>query len=446
VGCRPPVIVPERGDEPAGQAVLALSASSRAALDLCVHCGFCLAVCPTYDHLGIEDDSPRGRLHLIRNLSEGNIQPTGKVLEHLDLCLDCRACESACPAGVRYGVVIEDARAQLEAVRPRPFWAGGLRAFFLRGVFPRPAILRALARGLRLSQRLGLDRAATKLGLVRGRMALLADTARVPRQFSSDLLPGLTPARGARRYKVALLQGCVNDVLFGPTNAASVRVLAANGCEVSIPAGQCCCGSLAFHFGGIEQARAQARRNIDVFLETGAEYIITNAAGCGSTMKQYDHLLAGDPAYAEKARLVSAKVRDITEFLASIDLAPPPLPVRVKATYQDACHLAHGQGVRAQPRKLLSMIPGLELVSLRDSDTCCGSAGVYNIVQPEMADALLRRKMENIAATGAQVVASANAGCMMQLRLGARLYGPPVEVLHVIDLLDRAYGEGNGHG
>ena len=426
--------------------MLPLLPSSRATLDSCTHCGFCLSVCPTYDQLGIEDDSPRGRLHLIRNLAEGNIQATPQVLNHLDLCLDCRACEAACPAGVKYGTVIEDARAGLEATRPRTFWEKQLRAFFLRGVFPRPANLRMLARGLRLSQRLGLDRVAVKLGLVRGRMALMAGTARVPRQFASDVLPEFVPARGDRRHKVAFLQGCVSDVMFGPTNVASVRVLAANGCDVSIPAGQCCCGSLAFHFGDLEQARAQARRNIDAFLAARADYIITNAAGCGSTMKEYPRLLADDPAYAEKARQFTAKVRDITEFLASIDLDPPSSPLRLKVTYQDACHLAHGQGIRSQPRKLLSLIPGLELAPLKDSDTCCGSAGIYNIVQPEMADALLQRKMSNIAATGAQVVATANAGCMMQLRLGVRQYGPPVEVVHVIDLLDRAYGEGDGHG
>jgi glycolate oxidase iron-sulfur subunit len=426
--------------------MLPLLPASRATLDSCTHCGFCLAVCPTYDQLGIEDNSPRGRLHLIRNLAEGNIEATPKVLSHLDQCLDCRACEAACPAGVKYGSVIEDARAGLEGVRRRSFCERQFRAFFLRGVFPSPAGLRALARALRLSQRLGLDRAAVKLGLVRGRMAVLAETARVPHRFASEMLPEFIPATGERRHRVAFLQGCVSDVMFGPTNVASVRVLAANGCDVSIPAGQCCCGGLAFHCGDLEQARKQARRNIDAFLATGADHVITNAAGCGSTLKEYGRLLAEDPEYAEKARQFTAKVRDITEFLAAIELAPPPRRLPLRVTYQDACHLAHGQGIRSQPRKLLSLIPGLELTPLRDSDTCCGSAGIYNIVQPEMADALLRRKMGNIAATGAEVVATCNAGCMMQLRLGVLQYGPRVEVLHVVDLLDRAYGEGNGHG
>jgi len=426
--------------------MLQLTESSRKNLNSCVHCGFCLAVCPTYDQLGVEDDSPRGRLHLIRNLAAGNAAATDKVLQHLDLCLDCRACEAACPAGVKYGGVIEDARAQLEMSRRRAFWGSRVRRLFVRGIFPSPGRLRALARVLRLSQKLSLDRAAAGLGLLRGRMALMAETARVPDQFGSDVAPDSVPMKVATRFKVAFLQGCVSDVMFGPTNAATIRVLAANGCQVRVPAGQCCCGGLAFHSGDPEQARRQARRNIDAFLATDADYYLTNAAGCGSTLKEYDHLLENDPSYAEKAKRFVAKVRDISEFLASIELIPPANPVPLKVAYQDACHLAHGQGIRLQPRKLLSLIPGLELVNLRDSDTCCGSAGIYNLVQPEMSDALLRRKMANIAATGAQAVATGNAGCMMQLRLGVRQYGPTVEILHVVDLLDRAYGGNGRHG
>ena len=420
--------------------MLALNELSRDNLQLCVHCGFCLPVCPTYTELGIEDDSPRGRLHLIHNLVSGKLESTRKVLEHLDLCLVCRACEEACPSGVKYGVIMEDARATLETGRERSFWDKQLRSFFLKRIFPKPERLRSLARAMRVSQRLGLDRAAIKLGLLCGHVAPMAETARVPSEFGSDVLPSFVAATGTRRYRVAFLQGCVSDVMFGPTNIATVRVLAANGCDVMIPAGQTCCGALASHFGDLEQARMQARRNIDVFLETGAEHIIANAAGCGSTLKEYDRLLADDASYAEKARQFVAKVRDVSEYLASIELVPPKKAVPLKAVYQDACHLAHGQGIRLQPRKILSMIPGLELAELVESDTCCGSAGIYNIVQPEMADALLRRKIANIAATGAKVVVSANAGCMMQLKLGVRKYGTEVEVLHVVDLLDRAYG------
>ncbi|MBP1775301.1 MAG: glycolate oxidase [candidate division NC10 bacterium] len=420
--------------------MLALNEQSRANVEMCVHCGFCLPVCPTYSELGIEDDSPRGRIHLIRNLASGRLESTSKVLEHLDLCLACRACEAACPSGVKYGVIIEDARASLEQTRERGFWDKGLRNFFLRGVFPKPGRLRWLARAMRVWQGLGLDRAAIMLGLLRGRMAAMAETAKVPDRFGSDALPAFIPASGTRRYTVAFVQGCVTDVLFGPTNIATVRVLAANGCDVKIPAAQTCCGALASHFGDLEQARRQARQNIDAFLAAGVDYIIVNAAGCGSTLKEYHHLLAADSAYAEKAKQFVAQVRDVSEFLASIELATPAKPLPLKVAYQDACHLAHGQGIRLQPRKVLSSIPGLELVELAESDICCGSAGIYNIVQPEMADSLLCRKMRNIAATGARVVASGNAGCMMQLRLGVKRFGPEVEVLHVVDLLDRAYG------
>jgi glycolate oxidase iron-sulfur subunit len=420
--------------------MLQLRELSRANLETCVHCGFCLEVCPTYRELGIEDDSPRGRMYLIRNLAAGVLEPTPRVMKHLDLCLDCRACESSCPSGVKYGVIIEDARSRLEEARERSFWDVRARNFFMNRVFPKPARLRRLARALRWVQRLKLDRAAIMLRLVSGRTAALADAARVPGRFGSDVLPEFVPARGLRRHTVAFVQGCVSDVMFGPTNIATVRVLAANGCDVRIPAGQTCCGGLAFHFGDLEQARRQARQNIDAFLAPDVEYIITNVAGCGSTLKEYDNLLAEDPGYAGKAREFAAKVRDVSEFLAAIEPVPPANPVPLKVAYQDACHLAHGQGIRWQPRKMLSLIPGLELVSLPESDTCCGSAGIYNIVQPEMADALLRNKMRCIARSGAQTVAVANAGCMMQLKLGVRQYGPEVEVMHVIDLLDRAYG------
>jgi glycolate oxidase iron-sulfur subunit len=420
--------------------MLQLRELSRANLETCVHCGFCLEVCPTYRELGIEDDSPRGRLHLIRNLAAGTVEATARVMAHLDLCLDCRACESSCPSGVKYGVIIEDARGRIEEGRERSFWDVRARKFFMKGVFPRPARLRSLVRGLRWVQRLKLDRAAIKLRLVSGRTAALADAARVPERFGSDVLPEFVPARGTRRYKVAFVQGCVSDVMFGPTNIATVRVLTANGCDVSIPAAQTCCGGLAFHCGDLEQARRQARQNIDAFLATGADFIIINAAGCGSTLKEYGDLLAEDASYAGKAKEFAAKVRDVSEFLAAIEPVPPANRVPLKVAYQDACHLAHGQGIRLQPRKVLSMIPGIELVSLPESDTCCGSAGIYNLVQPEMADALLRNKMACIARSGAGTVAVANAGCMMQLRLGVRQYGPAVEVVHIIDLLDRAYG------
>jgi glycolate oxidase iron-sulfur subunit len=417
-----------------------LSDLARAQVDTCVHCGLCLEACPTYRELGIEDDSPRGRIHLIRHLDNGVLQPAPRVVAHLDLCLACRACESACPSGVRYGTIIEEARSQL---LPHRKSESRLLTFALRKVLPNQGRLRALAAGVRLTQRLGLDRLAVRLKLVRGPLAAMAAVAQVPARVN---LPTRIPPTTERRYTVAFLQGCITDVLFGPTNAACVRVLAANGCEVLVPPGQTCCGALALHGAGDrETAQAQARRNIDAFLGCGADYIISNAAGCGSMLKEYHHLLHDDPAYAEKARRFVAKVRDITEFLGDIDLVPPTHPVAETVTYQDACHLAHGQGVRLQPRKLLSLIPGLELVPLAESDACCGSAGLYSLTQSEMAQAVLRRKMGNVAQTGARVVAAANAGCILQLRLGTHQAGLNVRAVHVIDLLDRAYG-GPGPG
>lgn len=403
-------------------------------IDSCVHCGLCLPACPTYRELGNEADSPRGRIHLIRHLMNGVLDATPGVLSHLDLCLDCRACETACPSGVKYGAIIEGAREALSPIRPRPT----LGRLLFRSVLPHSRRMRMLARAVRLGQRLGLDRLARRL--MPAPMAALAGAVTVPDTFGRDVLPEVVPAQGQLRHRVGFLTGCVMDVLCGPTNIASARVLAANGCEVVIPPAQTCCGGLQLHGGDAETARELARRNIDAFLDAKVTHIILNAAGCGSTVKEYGRLLADDPAYREKAARVSAMTRDITEFLGSIDLAPPARPLNLTVTYQDACHLAHGQGVRRQPRQLLRQIPGLRLVELPESDACCGSAGIYNLVQPEMSRALLRRKIDAIAETGAEVLASANPGCMLQIAHGLQERGLKVQVLHVIDLLDRAYG------
>lgn len=412
-------------------------------VNTCVHCGFCLPACPTYRELGNEANSPRGRIHLVRQLQAGTLEPTAAVLGNLDLCLDCRACETACPSGVKYGSIIEEARSRLEQRRRRPPLDRALRRLFFRGIFPHPRRLRTLARAIRLTQRLRLDRLADRAGLLKlfpRPVAAMAGVARISDTFGRDRLPEVVPARGARRYRVGFLTGCVMDVMFGATNLASVRVLAANGCEVVIPPAQTCCGALQLHGGDLETTRALARQNIDTFLAAGVEYVIINAAGCGSTLKDYHHLLHDDPAYREKAARFVAMTRDITEFLASIDLVPPDRPLPLRVTYQDPCHLAHGQGVRLQPRKLLQQIPGLELVPMPEADACCGSAGIYNLVQYEMSMAVLDRKMAAAAGTGARVIASANPGCILQLRLGARQRGLDVEVVHVVDLLDRAYG------
>lgn len=434
--------------------MLPLSDRSRIEMETCVHCGLCLESCPTYRELGVEDDSPRGRIHLIRNLAAGTIAPNEQVTGHLDRCLACRACETACPSGVRYGAIIEDARAALEPRRQRGFWGGAARRLLFRGILPRPGRLRAAARVVRLAQRLGMDRLARSTGLIRllpEPAAALSEVAAIPPVFGQGALPERVPASGACRYRVALVTGCVMDVAFGPTNIASARVLAANGCEVLVPRNQACCGALPLHAGDREAALELARRNIDTFLATGADFIIINAAGCGSTLKEYHHLLAEDPAYAEKAREFVGRVKDITEFLGQIDLVPPTRRVEADVVYQDACHLAHGQGIRLQPRQVLSQIPGVRLRAIADPEACCGSAGIYNLVQYEMSMAVLGRKMESIAAARPHIVASANPGCILQLRLGAKQRGLDVEVLHVVDLLDRAYHgpeaeEGKGGG
>jgi glycolate oxidase iron-sulfur subunit len=411
-----------------------LKPDALAQIDSCVHCGLCLPACPTYRELGNEADSPRGRIHLIRALHTGTLEPGAEVLTHLDLCLDCRACETACPSGVKYGTIIEGAREALAPIRARPAVPGLLR-WALRSIVARPRRLRAAARLARGLQKLKLARV-----LLPGPAAALAEVAQVSATFGRDLLPEVVPAQGERRWRVGFLTGCVMDVLFGPTNLASVRVLAANGCEVVIPRSQGCCGALHAHSGDAETARALARRNIDTFLAAGVDYMIINAAGCGSSLKEYGRLLADDPAYADKARRFAALVRDISEFLGAIDLVPPSKALPLRVTYQDACHLAHGQGVRLQPRKVLAQIPGIQLVEHPDSDACCGSAGIYNLVQPELSSALLERKMDTLARSGAPIVVSANPGCMLQLKVGARRRGLDLEVLHVIDLLDRAYG------
>jgi len=414
-----------------------LSAHALKEIDTCVHCGLCLPACPTYRELGNEADSPRGRIHLIRNLVTGVLDPTKPVLEHLDLCLDCRACEPACPSGVKYGSIIEDTRTRLEAGRRRGVLEGTLRRLLFRGILPHPRRLRTVARTIRLSQRLGLDRLAIRA--LPAPLAAMAEVATLPAVFGREHLPETVPAQGERRYRVGFLTGCVMDVLYGPTNLACVRVLAANGCEVVIPQAQTCCGALQHHAGDSETTRVLARQNIDVFLAAGVDFIITNSAGCGSTLKEYHHLLTADPVYREKAHHFVSRTRDITEFLAAINLVPPAFALEQTVTYQDPCHLANGQGVRLQPRKLLQAIAGLTLKALPESDQCCGSAGIYNLVQPEMSMALLDRKMTHAAATGAAIIATANPGCMLQLTLGARRRGLQVEVVHVVDLLDRAY-------
>lgn len=404
-------------------------------LDQCVHCGLCLNHCPTYRVTRLETESPRGRIHLVRAASEGRIEPGERFAEHIYLCLMCRACETACPSGVQFGRIAEAAREVLGPPGSRS--ARMVASLAFTQLFPKLGRLRFLMKLLRFYQRSGL-RAAAKRFLPKRLRELEAMLPPVPDRFfvpEAEILP----AQGARRARVALLNGCVMPLLFGDVNAATVRVLRRNGCDVVIPRNQGCCGALNVHNGETVAAKQMARRNIDVFQAAGVEAVIVNAAGCGATMKEYAHLLADDPKYAEKAKRFSAIVKDASEFLVALGLTGPIGPVDLTVTYQDPCHLAHGQKVRAQPRQLLAAIPGLRLVEMEASDRCCGSAGIYNITHPEMSRTLLDEKMTSISRTGAAAVVAPNPGCMLQIQYGVQRKGNGVAVYHLMDLLDRAY-------
>jgi glycolate oxidase iron-sulfur subunit len=407
----------------------------------CVHCGLCLSYCPTYKLLGSELDSPRGRIYQMRALQERKIDLLEPNLYlHIDRCLNCRACETACPSGVQYGQLLEATRAALPA---RSGTERLLKDVVLNRVFTSASLLGLLGIYARLYQKSGLQALVRATGLLErlpgnlGRLEALLP----PMQGGvvKAALPELIPARGTRQARVALITGCVQDQFFSQTNAATARVLAINGCEVVVPPGQTCCGALHTHGGERETARAQARRNIALFEATGADYYIINAAGCGSTLKEYHHLLADDPAWAERAHAFSGRVRDVSEFLASIELNRSFGEIRKRVTYQDACHLAHGQRITSQPRDLIRMIPGIDLVEMGESDTCCGSAGIYNVTQFDLSMRLLDRKMDYVAATGADMIVAANPGCIIQLQYGVRQRGLRMEVIHPVDLLDRAY-------
>ena len=409
----------------------------------CVHCGFCLPTCPTYAELGQEPDSPRGRIYLIKALADGRVALTDSAAEHLSLCLGCRACESACPSGVPYGRLIEAGRAELEARRPGSVWRRLVRRAAFAGLLPRPALLRAVVTGFRLYQRSGLQRLVRASGVLRLLPASLAASEALlptlPPAGRGGALPEVVPARGPRRARVGFLHGCVQDAVFRTHNEATLRCLARQGVEVAVPRAQGCCGALHAHAGEPETARALARATIAAFETAGVESIVVNAAGCGAHLKAYGHLLRDDPAWAGRAAAFARRVVDATEFLARAPLVGPLGPLPLRATYHDPCHLAHGQQVRAEPRALLRAVPGLELIELGEAEMCCGSAGLYNLTEPEMAHRLLERKLGHLEATGATTVVTANPGCILQIAAGLAARGRPVEVLHVVEVLDRAY-------
>lgn len=406
-----------------------------------MHCGLCLNACPTYRELGLEMDSPRGRIYQMVQVANG-APITKSYDEHIGLCLACRGCETACPSGVQYGRLVEAARAQIEATVKRPWPVRMLRKFIFGHVLPSRRWLTAGGALLYLYEASRLKALVRALGVLKllgrlGDLEALAPSAEPPFFFSE--IGKVFPAEGRARYRVAFAAGCIANISFARLNEATVRVLQRNGCDVVLPAGQSCCGALHVHAGERELARQLARRNIDAMLDGGFDAIVTNAAGCGSTLKEYHDLLEDDPAYAEKATRFSHLMKDITEFLASINLNTDMGVLPLSVTYQDSCHLAHGQKVRSAPRKLLSQVPGLEFREMALSDLCCGSAGIYNVVHNEMAMQLLEKKMTNVNTTEAQVIATANPGCLLQLQAGVRLHGKSQRVVHVIELLDEAY-------
>lgn len=431
------------GHPPAASAApLSLHGLSVEGVNQCVHCGLCLAACPTFAELGTEMDSPRGRIVLIKALAEGRVGLSPSVVGHLSLCLDCRACETACPAGVPYGRLIEAARADIERQRPGGLLRRAFRWLNFGLLLGRPRALRLAAAALRAYQATGLQALLRRTGLVRLLPGTLpaweALLPPLPPAAERAPLPPLIPARQPGRARVALLTGCVQSVVFGAHNRATARVLAANGCQVVVPAEQGCCGALHAHGGDHDRALALARRTIEVFEAARAEALVVNASGCGAHLKGYGALLAGDPAWAERARRLAASVQDVAEFLAREPLRGPLRPVELTVTYHDPCHVVHGQKVRSQPRQLLAQVPGLRVVELPEADWCCGSAGIYNLTQPEMAGRLLARKVGHVLATGAQAVVTANPGCILQIESGLRARGAGVRVLHLVEILDAA--------
>jgi glycolate oxidase iron-sulfur subunit len=405
-------------------------------LSRCVHCGFCLPSCPTYAVLGVEMDSPRGRIKLMQTVWEGRVDVDAPSFAlHIDQCLDCRACETACPSGVEYGKVVEATRAQLETARKRGPLARAVRAVAFRFVLPRPSALALFARVSVLAKRLGGPHLLRLVGA--GRLADLL--ALVPAQVSSQALPVTFPAVGDRRGRVALFSGCVMRAAFADTNAATARVLARNGIEVMVPAEQTCCGALQAHAGARGTSRDLARRNIASLEALDVDAFIVNAAGCGAHLKGYGWLLKDEPAWRERALRFASRIRDASEHLAAVGLVARPGALRARAAYDDPCHLLHGQGIKEPPRDLLRAIPGLELVPLEEADMCCGSAGTYNVTQPALSKALLERKVAHVLASGANMLVTANPGCQMQLESGMRAAGKRVRVMHLMDVLDQAY-------
>ncbi|HLN28390.1 MAG TPA: (Fe-S)-binding protein [Gemmataceae bacterium] len=410
----------------------------------CVHCGLCTSACPTYVELGNEADSPRGRIYLMRAVTDGRLDLNNDVRRHLDLCLDCRACESACPSGVQYGKLIEPFRIHMAKTEPEAATMGLLQRLLIFGITPYAWRTRMALAPARFLQRTGIDRLLTDLGLLR----LLPDALRRMHDMLPRLtrhpgrLPELLPAEGKRRASVALFTGCAADAMFPQTTLATVRVLRRNGCDVWVPREQVCCGALHYHAAQLKPAQRFASANVEIFCSSAigpqVDAIIVNAAGCGAMLKDYAHLMHDTPM-AARGRAFADKVRDVNEFLVELGPVRPEHSLPVRAAYHDACHLCHAQQIRKQPRQLLEMIPGLELVPLAEPELCCGAAGSYNLTQPEMAERLGKRKTKNILAADIQAVFTGNVGCLLQIGRYLKQDRPHLWIAHPVDALWASY-------
>jgi glycolate oxidase iron-sulfur subunit len=408
----------------------------------CVHCGLCLSACPTYLETGLEAESPRGRIALMKAVHEGRVGISERLVSHWEMCLQCRACEAVCPSGVPYGRIMEQTRAQVAQHGQQSAKLSRLSRLFLQAALPHNRRLRLGGHLMRAYQRSGLQTLVRKSRALRWLPGGLADLeSQMPvmgAQFFGSSARRF-PAQGERKMTVGLLSGCVMPLMQGDAMRAAVRVLQRNGCDVVTPPAQGCCGALNLHAGDLTLGRQMARRNIDAFREANVGMVITASAGCGSAMKEYGDLLKDDADYRSSAEEFASKTRDITEFLAELPLDPPNIRYPCHVTMQDPCHLAHAQRITAAPRQVLQSIPGLELTEMAESSLCCGSAGFYSLIQQEMSGRLQRRKVSNALSTGAEIIASANPGCIAQLQQGLRNAGSAMQVLHVVEILDAAY-------
>lgn len=412
---------------------------SQSVIDDCVHCGFCLSACPTYLETGNELDSPRGRIYLVKSVMEERI-PLGKtVTDHIDKCLGCLACETACPSGVKYRQLVETTRSQIERNYPRTLGEKLYRAVIFR-LFPYQRRLSLVLPLLYLYNRTGVRKLLDSTGILKkisGTLHKLEQMIPDPDSVSIKRYPEVIPARKAAKYRVAFLTGCVQNVFFSKTNQASIEVLTKLGCEVVVPKHQQCCGALSVHSGRLEEGRKFARSTIDTFSSLKVDYFIINSAGCGSSIKEYGDLFAHGDEYLLKAKQLSEKTRDIMEFIDQIGIDEDLKELNLKVTYQDACHVAHGQSIKQAPRNVLSKIPGLRLIEMNESDHCCGSAGIYNLVQPEMAEKILHRKISNVKQSSADILAVSNPGCLIQIQKGIKENGLNIQTVHPIELLNK---------